>query len=124
MMNKHNSKIRNSANDLYNIYTSREKLHEYKNGFKLTEGIYDIAVYEDCFSLIDLILEQQCGPKLEIQIWELIRREENAFNLTCSNVRNEILYEKNNLRIDFYFDYLQIFKIGKLLCLPIEKDIY
>ncbi|PTT38314.1 hypothetical protein DBR28_08730, partial [Chryseobacterium sp. HMWF028] len=76
-----NNKIRNSANELYDTYTSREQLHEYKNGFKLTEGVYDIAIYEDCFRVIDLILEQPSGVNLGIQIWELVRREENAFNL-------------------------------------------
>ncbi|PWN60054.1 hypothetical protein [Chryseobacterium oncorhynchi] len=42
-MNEKPYKTKNSANDLYNVYVNRELLHEYKNGSKITEGIYDLA---------------------------------------------------------------------------------
>lgn len=117
-------KMKNSANDLYDIYTIGKQLYEYKMGIKLSEGVNDVATYEDCFWLIDLIFKNQ--PKLYSQplIYELEKFEENNFTLKCSYENGVVVSEQNNLKVGFYFDYLQIIRKGKILCLPIENSLY
>lgn len=124
MSNKRNSNIKNSANDLYDIYTTENQLYEYKMGIKLSEGVNDIATYEECFWLIDLIYKDQ--PKLNSQplIYELEKFEENNFTLKCSYENGVVVSEQNNLKVNFYFEYLQIVRKGKILCLPIENSLY
>ncbi|MET3034848.1 DUF6876 family protein [Chryseobacterium sp. NRRL B-14859] len=124
-INKHN-KVKNSANELYDIYTFPNKLHGYKNGYQITEGVNDIAVYENCFWLLDLILEQQLFPELDydIQNWKLERIGDDLFNLSCSYENGEIVEEIKGLEVDFYFDDLKIVKKGNIFCLPIEKEFY
>ncbi|WP_419871058.1 DUF6876 family protein [Chryseobacterium sp. CT-SW4] len=124
MSNKRNSNIKNSANDLYDIYTTEKQLYEYKMGIKLSEGVNDIATYEDCFWLIDLIYKDQ--PKLNSQplIYELEKVEENNFTLKCFYENGVVVSEQNNLKVSFYFEYLQIVRKGKILCLPIENSLY
>jgi hypothetical protein len=124
MSNKRNSNIKNSANDLYDIYTTEKQLYEYKMGIKLSEGVNDIATYEECFWLIDLIYKDQ--PKLNSQplIYELEKLEENNFTLKCSYENGVVVSVQNNLKVSFYFEYLQIVRKGKILCLPIENSLY
>nr|WP_315030394.1 DUF6876 family protein [uncultured Chryseobacterium sp.] len=123
--NKHN-KIKNSANDLYDIYTFPDSLYEYKEGHKITEGINNVAVYENCFWLLDLILNQQEHPGLdcEIQNWELLKIQDGLFDLICSHENERIIHEIKGLQIGFYFDDFRIMKKGNLFCLPIEKELY
>ncbi|ASE63478.1 hypothetical protein EGY07_19700 [Chryseobacterium indologenes] len=123
--NKHN-KIKNSANDLYDIYTFPDSLHEYKEGHKITEGINNVAVYENCFWLLDLILNQQVHPGLdcEVQNWELQRIEDGLFDLSCSYENDITIHKVKGLEVGFYFDDFRIMKKGNIFCLPIEKELY
>lgn len=113
---------RSSANFLYDYFTVPEKLHEYHNGYYLSEGINEIALYENCYFVLDLI----CNHKLnfEIEIWHFARYTQDLFFLTGKNKNDIIFVEIKNLQSDFYFDDLIILKKGKLLCLPIEENIY
>lgn len=124
MNTKKNSKLKNSANSLYDIYVTPMQLHDYNKKIKLSEGVYDIASYENCFWLIDLILEE--GPTLDTRLltFELERVKDDHFSLTCSFENGKLLYRQGNLNVNFYFDYLKILKKGKILCLPIEENLY
>jgi len=113
---------RTSANDLYNHYTVRENLIKYENGFYVTEGINDIALYENCFWLIDIICHHKIN--FDIEFWKFSRENNNKFLLSATNKRDSKFVELQNLESDFYFDDLTIIKKGKLLCLPIEDYIY
>lgn len=126
MIGSKNHKIKNSANDLYDVYTSPDRLYEYKKGHKITEGINNVAVYENCFWLLDLILNQQEHPSLdcEVQNWELQRIENGLFDLSCSRENKMVIHEVKGLEIGFYFDDLRITKKGNLFCLPMEKELY
>ncbi|AZA81604.1 hypothetical protein C1637_03260 [Chryseobacterium lactis] len=123
--NKH-YKIKNSANDLYDIYTFPDKLYEYKEGYKITEGINNIAEYENCFWLLDLIVNQQEHPELdcEVQNWELQKIEDGLFDLSCSHENEHVIHEVKGLQKGFYFDDFRIMKKGNIFCLPIEKELY
>lgn len=123
MNNKHNIR-RNSANDLYNVYSSPQDLHEYKNEYLFTEGINDLANFEDCFWLLDMILDEQHNLNSETQIWTLKSVLPHSFTLTCKSKDGQKLVEIKNLEADFYFDDLIIIKKDKLFCLPVEESIY
>ncbi|REC48894.1 DUF6876 family protein [Chryseobacterium pennipullorum] len=123
--NKH-YKIKNSANDLYDIYTFADTLYEYKEGYKITEGINNVAVNENCFWLLDLIVNQQEQPGLdcEVQNWELQRIEDGLFDLICSRENEVTIHKVKGLDVRFYFDDFRMMKKGNILCLPIEKELY
>lgn len=125
-MKKKLIKHKNSANELYDVYTSKQNLHEYKNGYKITEGIFDLATYEDCFWLLDLIFlfQEYIVYHSDLQSWELNRIDGNSFTLSWINDKNEVIFENNDMNISFYFDYVRIIKKGNLLCLPIEQELY
>lgn len=116
------NKNKSSANDLYDYFDIPEKLIKYKNGFNLTEGINEIGHYENCFWLIDIICHQK--KYFDVELWKFTRDRENLFTLTGKNKLEYIFVELHNLESNFYFDNLTILKKGKLLCLPIEEDIY
>lgn len=113
---------RTSANDLYDNYLEPEELHTYKNNFKLTDGIKEVAYYENCFWVIDLICHHKKNFSLEI--WEFGRIDNEIFTLTGKNETGDVFVEIKNLQSDFYFDDFIIIKRDKLLCLPIEVSIY
>lgn len=113
---------RTSANDLYDIYLEPMKLLFYKRDFVVTEGINDIAYYENCYLVLDLICNHKKNYCLEI--WEFSRIENKMFSLTGKNLEGKIFVEIKNIQSDFYFDDLIIIKKGKLLCLPIEENLY
>jgi len=113
---------RTSANDLYDIYLEPEELHIYKNKFKLTEGINDIAYYENCYWVIDQICLHKKNFNLEI--WELSRNQNEIFTLMGKSQLGIVFVEIKNLQSDFYFDNLIILKKDKLLCLPLEENLY
>lgn len=115
---------RTSANDLYDIYLVPQLFHKYKNGFKLTEGVYDIVNYESCTWLIDKILEQQYSFDFKIEIWVLSRVDNDEFTLTGKNKLGFEFIVLENLISDFYFDDLTIIKKDKIFCLPIEESLY
>lgn len=119
---KNRIKQRTSANDLYNVYTVPEKLIQYKDGFHLTEGIYDIADNENCFSVLDMICRHK--RNFEVEIWEFKRHTQNLFILTGKDQSGYKFVEIPKLESDFYFDDLTLLKKGKLLCLPIEENMY
>jgi hypothetical protein len=117
--------IKNSVNHLYDIYKYPETLHRYKNIINLTAGVYDMATEEDCYWLLDAILENQSTLSgTAVQIWELSRVKGDTFNLTCSDENGENLYMSEEPKFEFYFDHLQVIKKDDLICLPIEKSIY
>ncbi|MCJ8155690.1 hypothetical protein MKJ01_18200 [Chryseobacterium sp. SSA4.19] len=117
--------IKNSANDLYDIYKFPEELHLYKNSVNITLGICDLATEEDCFWILDVIVENQSLlPNTGIQIWELARVEGDTFDLTCSDENGANLFMIKNPKFEFYFDYLKIIKKDNLIYLPIEKNLY
>ena len=124
IMDNKNSSRRSSANDLYDVYSVPQKLHDYENGYKFTEGVYDIATYEDCFWLLDLILDHQINLNFENQIWHFKRTHQESFTLTCKNKEGYKLAEIENLQTNFYFDDLTIIKKDKMFCLPIEESMY
>jgi hypothetical protein len=124
IMNNRNNSRRNFANDLYDVYSTPTDLHDYKDGYKLTEGIYDLANYEDCLWLFDLILDQQIDLNPEKQIWFFTRTQQNFFTLLCKNKEGNKLAEVENVQANFYFDDLTIIKKDQLFCLPIEEKIY
>ena len=115
-------KQRTSANDLYNVYTITEKLIQYKDGFYLTEGIYDLAYNENCFSVLDMICRHK--RNFEVEIWEFKRDIQNLFILTGKNKPGYEFVKISKLESDFYFDDFTLLKKGKLLCLPIEENMY
>lgn len=119
---KNRTKQRTSANDLYDFYNTPEKLINYKNGFHLTKGIYDIANDENCFLILDMICRHK--KNFEIEIWKFKRDIQNQFILTGKNKSGYKFVEIPNLESDFYFDDLTILKKGKIICLPIEENIY
>ena len=116
------TKIRTSANYLYDLYTTREKLINYKNGFCLTQGINDIIDDENCSFILDIICRQK--QNFQIEIWEFSRYNGNIFTLSGKSIQRLNFVEISNLESDFYFDDLIILKKGKLICLPIEENIY
>lgn len=113
---------RSSANELYDMFIVPEKLIPYRNGFNITEGVNEIGFYENCFDILDII----CNHKVnyEIEWWEFSRDHDNLFSLKAKNKQGEIFVDIKNLQSEFYFDDLVIIKRGKLLCLPIEENIY
>jgi hypothetical protein len=117
--------IKNSVNHLYDIYKYPETLHRYKNVINLTAGVYDMATEEDCYWLLDAILENQSTLSgTAVQVWELSRVKGDTFNLTCFDENGENLYINEEPKFEFYFDHLQVIKKDDLICLPIEKSIY
>lgn len=124
IMSHKNSYRRSSANDLYNVYLFHQELHDYEKEYKFTEGVNDVVNFEDCFWLIDLILDQQINLNSEIQIWHIGRVQQNSFTLTCKNKEGHKLAEIGNLQTGFYFDDLTIIKKDNVFCLPIEENIY
>lgn len=113
---------RTSVNDLYDNYLEPEELHNYKRSFKLSEGINEIAYYENCYWVIDLICHHK--NKFSLEIWEFCRIENEIFTLKGKDKSGEVFVEIENLQSDFYFDDFVIVKKDKLLCLPIEQNIY
>lgn len=112
---------RSSANFLYDYFTVPEKLHKYHN-YSLTEGINELSINENCFWLIDIICHHKIN--FDIEVWKFSREKGNIFLLTGINMQDIKFVEFSNLESDFYFDDLTILKKRKLLCLPIEADIY
>ncbi|MFP7656661.1 DUF6876 family protein [Chryseobacterium proteolyticum] len=123
MNNKHNIR-RNSANELYNVYSVAQDLHDYKEEYQFTEGINDMINFEDCLWLFDLILEEQPHSDSETQVWTLKRVLPHSFTLTCKNKAGQKLAEIKNIEASFYFDDLIVIKKDKLFCLPVEENIY
>ncbi|ASK31336.1 hypothetical protein CEY12_15025 [Chryseobacterium sp. T16E-39] len=123
MSNKHHLR-RNSANELYDVYSYSQDLHDYKDGYKLTEGINDLVTFEDCSWLFEMILDEQLNLNSENQIWILKRTIPNSFTLTCKNKSGHKLAEIKNLEANFYFDDLTVIKKDKLFCLPTEENLY
>ncbi|MBT2621583.1 DUF6876 family protein [Chryseobacterium sp. ISL-6] len=124
IMTNRNSSRRNFANDLYDVYSVPQDLHDYKDGYKFTEGIYDLTNYEDCLWLLDLILDQQIDLNPEFQIWYFTRTHQNSFTLVCKNKEGNKIAETENVQANFYFDDVTIIKKDQLFCLPIEEKNY
>ena len=116
-----NTKHRSSANDLYDFYTTPEKLIKYKK-FNFTLGINTIATDENCFLILDIICHQK--KNFDIEIWKFSRDNNNLFSLTGKSKQGFTFTEIKNVESDFYFDDFTIIKKEKLLCLPIEEKIY
>lgn len=116
------TKLRSSANNLYDYYTTPEKLIKYNNGFHITQGIYDIANDENCFLILNIICRHKMN--FEVEIWEFKRDFQNLFTLSGKDINGDKFVEFQKIESDFYFDDLTITKKGKLLCLPIEESIY
>ncbi|PTT36911.1 hypothetical protein DBR28_10435, partial [Chryseobacterium sp. HMWF028] len=72
---------RTFTNELYNIYSDPQILHNYKNGYKFTKVIYDIVNSENCIWLIELILDQKHSFDFKIEIWHLSRGDNELFML-------------------------------------------
>lgn len=116
------SKIRNSANSLYNFYKYPVDLIPYKNGFNITEGIHDMASEENWFYFLDIICFHE--KRFKTETWQFSRENDNLFILAGYS-ETEVQFTKiPNLEFDFFFDDLTIVKKEKLICLPVEKDIY
>jgi len=118
------NKKRNSANTLYDAYKAAEDLYEYKQGYKLTKGIFDVSSEEDCTWLLEIILNEQPNLSCEIQHWHFKRVEGNTFTLYCKDEDGNVLTEVNDISIRFYFDDLFLIVKKNLLCLPIEYKMY
>lgn len=115
-------KRRNSANELYDNYTFPQKLIHYHNGFHITEGIYDIVHNENFSQIIDIICQHK--KNFETEIWKFSRQNQNKFILMGSNTTNVQFIQLENIEADFYFDDLVLLKKNKLICLPIEENLY
>lgn len=116
------SKIRSSANSLYDFYKYPVDLIKYKNGFKITQGIYDMANEENWFPFLDIICFHE--KKFKTEIWQFSRENDHLFTLTGNSEENIMFTEIQDLESDFFFDELTLIKKGKLICLPIEENIY
>lgn len=121
-MRKKMAKIRSSANELYDFYKYPQKLIKYKYGFKITEGINEIGNDENIFSILDIICRHK--KNFEVEIWEFKRDRSNLFSLTGKDKFRTEFIQIPDLEFDFYFDDLVILKKGKLVCLPIEENLY
>ncbi|MBK1894652.1 DUF6876 family protein [Chryseobacterium paridis] len=115
---------RNSANDLYNVYSGSVELLDYKNDYKFTEGINDIANFENCLWLFDIILDEQANLNSDVQIWHLGRVIQDSFTLICKNESGHRIAQVQNLQKDFYFDDITIIKKDNVFCLPNEQNNY
>ncbi|WP_409515138.1 DUF6876 family protein [Chryseobacterium sp.] len=115
-------KRRNSANELYDNYTFPQKLIQYRNGIHITEGIYDIVHNENFSQIIDIICRHK--KNFEVEIWKFSRQHENRFTLMASNTLNIPFLKLENIEVDFYFDDLILIKKNRLICLPIEENLY
>ncbi|WP_346985016.1 DUF6876 family protein [Chryseobacterium sp. POE27] len=118
------AKKRNSANTLYDMYKSAEDLYRFKEGYSLTQGVFDLISGEDCDWLLDLIVDEQSKLNCDIQNWHLKRIEGENFALLCSNEDGEVINQINDISLRFYFDDLFLVVKKKLICLPIESKIY
>lgn len=116
------SKIRSSANILYDFYKYPTDLIQYKNGFKITQGIQDILFEEDIESIIKMIIKHKINFKVEV--WEFSRNDKNLFTLSAKNESGLIFVDIPNLESNFFFDDMHIIKKETFLCLPIEEKMY
>lgn len=118
------NKKRNSANTLYDAYKAVEDLYDFKGGYKLSKGIFDVSSGEDCDWLLEIILDEQSKLFCETQYWHLKRVESNTFMLYCKDEDGNVLTEINDISINFFFDDLFLVVKKNLLCLPIESKMY
>ncbi|WP_312900079.1 DUF6876 family protein [Chryseobacterium taichungense] len=118
------NKKRNSANTLYDAYKAAEDLYDYKEGYKLSKGIFDVSNEEDCKWLLEIILNEQSSLYCEFQYWHLKRIEGSTFMLYCTDEEGNVLTEINDISINFFFDDLFLLVKKNLLCLPIESKMY
>lgn len=116
------SKIRSSAHSLYDFYKYPIDLIQYKNGYKITQGIQDVIDDEDIEPVIKIIIKHKINYKVEV--WEFSRTDQNLFTLSAKNEAGLKFLEIANLESDFFFDDISIIKRQKLLCLPMEKELY
>ena len=116
------SKIRSSANSLYDFYKYPTDLIPYKNGFNITEGIHDMTCEENWFYFLDMICFHK--KRFKKEIWQFSRENDNVFTLTGNSERNVQFTEIPDLESDFFFDDFTLVKKEKLICLPVEEDIY
>lgn len=116
------SKIRSSANSLYDFYKYSTDLIQYNNGFKITQGIQDILFEEDIESIIKLIIKHKIN--YQVEIWEFSRNKHNLFTLSAKDKSGLIFVDIANLESNFFFDDIIIIKKQNLLCLPIEEKLY
>ncbi|MCT2409980.1 hypothetical protein NZD88_20690 [Chryseobacterium antibioticum] len=121
---KNKKRIKNNANELYNICYQKEKLILIKEIFFITEGINEIIENENCMDIIQLILNQQDFIFCDVQDWYIEREDNELFNIICKDSLKEVTLIMNNIIIDFYFDSLHIVIKNNTVCLPIEFDFY
>lgn len=118
------AKKRNSANTLYDMYKSVEDVYDFKAGYHISQGVFDLTNGEDCDWLLELIVQEQSRLNTEVQNWHLKRIEGENFALYCTNENGEILSEVQDISLRFYFDDLYLLVKKNLICLPVESNIY
>ncbi len=116
------SKIRSSANNLYDFYKYPLDLIKYKNSFKITQGIQDILLEEDIEPIIKMIINHKRIFKVEV--WKFSRSGQNLFTLSAKNKSGLQFVDIPNLTSGFFFDDICIIKKSQLLCLPVEEELY
>jgi hypothetical protein len=121
---KTNKKIKNNANELYNVCIRKEKLITIKSNCFITEGVNEIVENEHCLNIIELIFNQYDFIKCEIQYWYIIREKNDFFTIECKDYKGKVLNTISNVIIDFYFDYLHLLLKNKTLYLPVEEKFY
>lgn len=121
---KTNKKIRNNANELYNVCIRKEKLITIKSNCFITEGVSEIVEHEHCLNIIELIFNQYDLINCEIQYWYIIREKNDFFTIECKDSKGKVLNTISNVIIDFYFDYLHLLLKNKILFLPVEEEFY
>ena len=116
------TKIRSSANELYDYYLYPEELIKYKFGFNISEGINEVGREENIFAILDIICRHK--KNFETEAWEFTRDGENLFTLIGKDRFGTEFVKIPKIKSDFFFDDLNLIKKGKLLCLPIEENLY
>ena len=112
------------ASDLKKFYGSTT-LYKHWLGLKYTEGIQYLALYTNCYWLLDAIASHQTkqllsNPKLkEFQIWHL-KVQDNSGVLICEwDINQEVLRQEIEYT-DFPLNHIKLYLVEKVVMLPNE----
>ncbi len=115
--------IRKNANDSYQQFNGTDHYYSHWLGFKMTDGVMQLANDYQCHWFIDIIASYQGYKKFKanrFQVWKLKRIQDARFWVIAEDGDNNKIGEQLVPFSDFKDDDLTMWLVDGVILLPSE----